>query len=41
MNTAKFAEVEGVLEKPVGNTWWARYKHAIKYAFHVITHPFD
>ena len=41
MNTAKFAEFEGVLEKPVGNTWWARYKHAIKYAFHVITHPFD
>ena len=41
MNTAKFAEVDGAMQKTESNTWWGRYIHAIKYAFHVITHPFD
>ena len=40
MNTAKSVRADGALQT-AGNTRWARYTHAIKYAFHVITHPFD
>ena len=40
MSTAKSVRADGALQAS-GNTWWARYTHAIKYAFHLITHPFD
>ena len=40
MSTAKSVRADGALQAS-GNTWWSRYTHAIKYAFHLITHPFD
>ena len=40
MSTAKSVRADEVLQTS-GSTWWSRYTHAIKYAFHVITHPFD
>lgn len=42
MNTAKsVGTADSTLQAAESNTWWARYTHALKYAFHVITHPFD
>ena len=42
MNTAKSVRTaDGALQAAGNDTWWARYIHALKYAFHVITHPFD
>ena len=42
MNTAKSAKLTADTEKAAGRSaWWARYKASIKYAFYVITHPFD
>ena len=42
MSTAKsVVSSDGVLNAAGSNSWWSRYTHAIKYAFHVITHPFD
>ncbi len=41
MNTAKSVRADAVTRAAGENSGWNRYKHAIKYAFHVITHPFD
>ena len=41
MNTAKSVRADGAPQAVGSNTRWAHYKHALKYAFHVITHPFD
>lgn len=41
MNTAKSVRADAVPRAAGENSAWSRYKHAIRYAFYVITHPFD
>ena len=42
MNRAKSAGMADVSTKSANRkAWWSRYRESVKYAFHVITHPFD
>ena len=41
MSTAKSVKADGAVKASGKSAGWDRYIHAIKYAFHVITHPFD
>ncbi len=41
MNTAKSARAESAVPATGRKEAWERYKHALRYALHVITHPFD
>ncbi len=42
MKTAKYAETaDKSLRAEQRRENWARYKHALRYSLHVITHPFD
>ncbi len=42
MNRAKSAGMADVSIKSANRkAWWSRYRESVKYAFHVITHPFD
>ena len=42
MSTAKSARMtDGAAVAESRADWWARYKHALHYSLHVITHPFD
>ena len=42
MSRAKSVRINETAEKAAGRReWWARYKASLRYAFYVITHPFD
>ena len=42
MSTAKSAKMtDGAARADSRADSWARYKHALHYSLHVITHPFD
>ena len=42
MSTTKSMSASDAAQRSAARkAWWDRYVHAIKYAFHVITHPFD
>ena len=42
MSIAKSAEtVKRTLSESKHKAWWSRYGQSLRYAFHVITHPFD
>lgn len=42
MSTAKFAEMTDNSLKASGRkAWWSNYRQSLRYAFHVISHPFD
>ena len=40
MNRARFAN-ESAMAEAERNTWLSRYQQSVRYALHVITHPFD
>lgn len=42
MSTAKSAKLTAKADKAASqHAWWAKYRDSLKYAFYVITHPFD
>ena len=41
MNTAKSARTDNIEAASARKAWWAKYKDSLRYALHVITHPFD
>ena len=41
MSKAKSARTDNAAAAGERSAWWARYKDSLRYALHVITHPFD
>ena len=41
MSKAKSARTDNAATAGERSAWWARYKDSLRYALHVITHPFD
>ena len=41
MNRAKSVKMDNAVSTAGSNVWWSKYKDSLRYALHVITHPFD
>ncbi|MER1994675.1 MAG: Yip1 family protein [Eubacteriales bacterium] len=41
MNTAKSIKTDNAIAAAGRKEWWTRYKDSLRYALHVISHPFD